>query len=152
MSPALEIKIGVGLSSVLFGASMAEVEKFFGVAEETELIEDIEGCPTTVWYYCENGFTLFFEEGNKQLFNCVDIENVESKLWGQRIFDMKEKQIIELFKSKGIVRFETEQHDWGEKRLSFDDLNIDFYFERNKLISINYGKLIQDSQILILPN
>ncbi len=152
MSASLEIKIGVGLSKLLFGASMADAEKVFGIAEETELIDDIEECPTTVWYYCENGFTLFFEEQNKKLFNCVDIDNPESKLWGQKIFDLKEKQIIELFKSKGIIRYETEEHDWGEKRLSFDDVNIDFYFEKNKLISINYGKLIQDSQILILPN
>ncbi len=148
----MEIKIGIGLSRLVFGASMKEAENVFGSANETELIDDIEDCKTTVWYYSENGFTLFFEEENNHFLNCVDVENTESMLWGHRIFELKEKQIIELFKSKGIVKYETEVHDWGEKRLSFDDLNIDFYFNKNQLISINYGKLIQDSQILILPN
>lgn len=152
MSTSLEIKIGIGLSNLLFGATMDDAEKIFGRAEETELIDDNEDCPTTVWYYNKDRFTLFFEDQHKNVFNCVDIDNPESKLWGQKIFDLKEKEIIELFKSKGIVSYETEQHDWGEKRLSFDDVNIDFYFEKNKLTSVNYGKIIQDSQILILPN
>jgi hypothetical protein len=152
MNEALEIKIGIGLSRLVFGASMKEAENVFGSANETELIDDIEDCKTTVWYYSENGFTLFFEEESNHFLNCVDVENTESMLWGHRIFELKEKQIIELFKSKGILKYETEIHDWGEKRLSFDDLNIDFYFDKNQLISINYGKLIQDSQILILPN
>lgn len=152
MSTSLEIKIGIGLSNLIFGASMEDAEKIFGVAEETELIDDDNQCQTIVWYYNKEGFTLFFEEQYKKTFNCVDIDNPECKLWGKKIFDLKEKQIIELFKSKGIIRYETEQHEWGEKRLSFDDVNIDFYFEKNILTSINYGKLIQDSQILILPN
>lgn len=152
MNASLEIKIGIGLSNLMFGASMVDAEKVFGTAEETELVDDIEDCSTTVWYYSKKGFTLFFEDQERLLFNCVDIDNPEAKLWGQKIFDLKEKQIIELFKSKGIVRYETEQHEWGEKRLSFDDLNIDFYFEKSQLISINYGKLIQESRILILPN
>lgn len=57
-----------------------------------------------------------------------------------RFLDLKEKQIVELFKSKGLLHYETKQHDWGEKRLSFDEVDIDFYFEKNKLISLNYCK------------
>ncbi len=72
-------------------------------------------------------------------------------LWGHKIFELNEKQIIDLFKSKGISDFETELHEWGEKRLSFDEANIDFYFEKSKLCSINYGKSEMDLP-LILPN
>ncbi|MCE3278396.1 MAG: hypothetical protein K0S44_587 [Bacteroidetes bacterium] len=59
---------------------------------------------------------------------------------------------IDLFKSQNYTLYETEVHEWGEKRLSFDDANIDFYFERDKLTSINYGKPLNDQPILILPN
>jgi hypothetical protein len=86
------------------------------------------------------------------MFCCVEIDNADTVLWGQKIFDQKEKQIIELFKAKGITKFDSEQHEWGEKRISFDEANIDFYFEKNKLVSINYGKSIMDQTILILPN
>ena len=152
MKTELEIKPGTGLSSLLFGATMADAEKAFGKAEEIEVLDDIEDCEATVWHYWDCGFTLFFDQHNNQLFNCVEIDNMDAELWGKKIFDLNEKQIIELFKSKGIIKYETELHDWGEKRLSFDDANIDFYFEKNKLSSINYGKPTHDSPILILPN
>ncbi len=148
----LEIKPGAGLSPLLFGATMNDAEKFFGKTQEAQLIDDIEEFPTTVWHYWTMGFTLFFDEQNSRLFYSVEIDNFDTVLWNQKIFDFKEKQIIELFKSKGITLYETERQDWGENRLSFDQANIDFYFEKNKLISINYGRLTNNSPILILPN
>jgi hypothetical protein len=116
------------------------------------VLDDLEDCSSTVWHYWDHGFSLFFDENNRKLFGCVEIDNENTLLWGQKIFTLTEKQIIELFKSKNYKLFETEVHDWGEKRLSFDDANIDFYFEKNKLSSINYGKPLNDSHILILPN
>jgi hypothetical protein len=152
MHTQLEIKPGIGLSSLLFGATMAEAEKTFGQPEDAQLIDDIEEFQTTVWHYWESGFTLFFDEQNKQLFNCAEIDGTTAQLWGKKIFELKEKQIIELFNENGITLYESEQHDWGEKRLSFDEANIDFYFEKNKLVSINYCKPLLASQVLILKN
>ncbi|OFY97570.1 MAG: hypothetical protein A3K10_00100 [Bacteroidetes bacterium RIFCSPLOWO2_12_FULL_31_6] len=151
MSFIFEIKPVLGLSDLLFGASMSDAEKVFGKAEESEFLDDIEECQSTVWHYWEQGFSLFFDEKSKQIFCCVEIDNKDVILWGQKIFDLSEKQIIDLFKSKGISDFETELHEWGEKRLSFDETNIDFYFEKSKLSSINYGKSEIDLP-LILPN
>lgn len=148
----LEIKPGIGITSLLFGSTMSDAEKAFGQPEDNQLIDDIEECKTTVWHYWQNGFTLFFDEQNNQEFNCAEIDNHEALLWGHKIFESREKQIIELFKSKGIIHFETEQQDWGEKRVSFDEANIDFYFEKNKLISINYCKPTPAPQVLILKN
>ena len=150
MSLSFEIKPLVGLSELAFGAPMSVAETAMGKAEETELLDEIEEFRSTVWHYWENGFSLFFDD-NSRLFCCVEIDNDEVVLWGKKIFDLTEKQIIDLFKSKGIGAFETEQHEWGEKRLSFDEVNIDFYFEKNKLSSINYGKSEIDLP-LILPN
>lgn len=152
MYEKLEIKPGIGLSSLLFGATMAQAELVFGKPEEIQLIDDIEEFKTTVWHYWEEGFTLFFDEQNKQLFHCVEIDNPETILWDKKLFELKEKQIIALFKANNIELYEIEQHDWGEKRLSFDQAHIDFYFERNKLVSINFCKPIIDSELLILKN
>ena len=152
MHSKLEIKPGIGLSALLFGASMNESEALFGKPEEIQLIDDIEEFKTTVWHYWENGFTLFFDEQNNQLFHCVEIDNSETILFGKIVFELKEKQIIELFKENKITEYESEQHEWGEKRLSFNQANIDFYFERNKLVSINFCKPIIDSKLLKLKN
>jgi hypothetical protein len=131
---------------------MSEIEKILGKPEETEVLDDLDDCQSIVWHYWEQGFSLFFDENNNQLFGCVEIDNEETLLWGKKVFSMSEKEIIELFKSKSYSLYETEVHEWGEKRLSFDAANIDFYFEKNKLTSINYGKSLIDPHLLILPN
>ena len=148
----MEIIPGIGFSKLLFGASMADAVDAFGHPEETGLLDELEDSKSVVWHYWENGFTLFFEAQHQQIFNCVEIDNTGALLWGHRVFESNEKQIIELFKKKGILKYEKELHEWGEKRLSFDEAHIDFYFEKNKLNSINYCKPLHDSPILILPN
>lgn len=131
---------------------MSEIEKVLGQPEETEILDDLDDCESTVWHFWDHGFSLFFDENNNKLFGCVEIDNENTLLWGKKIFLMNENDIIELFRSKNYTDYETEVHEWGEKRLSFDAANIDFYFEKNKLSSINYGKQLIDPQILILPN
>ena len=70
----------------------------------------------------------------------------------KRFFQCQRIRSSSCSKKKGVTNFETEVHEWGEKRLSFDELNIDFYFEKNSLSSINYGKPENESTFLILPN
>ncbi len=147
-----EIKPSEGLSSLSFGASMELAKTVFGEPEEVEVLDDIEDALSTVWHYWNSGFSLFFDDLGTKQFCCVEIDNPDALLFGKRIFELNEQEIISLFKQNKYSQFETEVHEWGEKRLSFDDANIDFYFEKNQLTSINYGKPILSSQILILPN
>ena len=152
MPKNLEIKPCIGLSDVVFGCGMKDVEAQLGKPEESELLDDVEESKSTVWHYWKYGFSVFFDEQNHQLFCCIEIDNEDAVLWGEKIFTMNETQIINLFKSKNITQYETELHEWGEKRLSFDDANIDFYFEKDELSSINYGKPLTNLETLILPN
>src|SRR4051812_2082299 len=103
MISILEIKPCIGLSNLMFGASMTDISKIVGPAEETELLDDLDDCQSTVWHYWEHGFSLFFDERNHRLFGCVEIDNSEAVLWEKKIFTLNEKQIIDLFKSKNIT-------------------------------------------------
>lgn len=152
MSLLLEIKPLVGFSELMFGGEMTDAERIWGTPEDTQLMDDLEDYRATVWHYWADGFTLFFDEQNGKLFSCVETTNSQTLLWGQNIFAFTEKQIIDLFKTKNINAFETEQHEWGEKRLSFDEASIDFYFERNRLVSVNACKPLADLTTLILKN
>lgn len=152
MNITLDIKPCVGLSNLLFGASVAETEASFGKPEDIEIMDDIDSAKSTVWHYWENGFSIFFDDGNKKDFCCVEVDNKKSTMWGIEIFKLTEKEIISLLKEKSFKQLDSEVHEWGEKRISFDDANIDFYFKKNILQSINYGKPPISSKILILPN
>lgn len=151
--PALEIKPCIGLSSLPFGSSANDALACFGQADEKGLLdEEDEDCQATVWHYWDRGFTLFFDLHDAGVFSCAEIDHPEAILWGQKIFTLTEKEIIALFKAQGYTQFETEQHEWGERRLSFDDCNIDFYFEKNKLASVNFGQHTINPDMIILPN
>jgi len=152
MINTIEIKPCIGIGNLLFKGSIADAELVFGKPEDIQLLDEIEENKSTVLHYWRFGFSLFFDEQNNQIFCCAEVDNEQAQLWGKQIFNLNEKQIIELLKSKGYAEYESEMHEWGEKRISFEKANIDFYFEKNKLISINYGQSVENSSILILPN
>jgi len=152
MEPEIKIRPKEGLGNLLFGASMKDAEKILGAAEEVEELEGEDNCPTTVWHYWQQGVSIFFDKNNNNIFTCAEVGNEEAVLWGRPVFELEEKEIVELFKSRNFRQIETEVHEWGEKRVSFDDALIDFYFENNKLISINYGGYSEDHKIVIFPN
>ena len=147
-----EIKPKEGLGGLKFGATMAEAEKCFGAAEEVEHLEGEGNYKAIVWHYWDRGFSLFFDETGKQVFTCVEIDNEEAMLWGVHIFNMSEEEIVSLFKSKGFKEVDSEVHEWGEKRVSFDDALVDLYFEAGNLVSINYGVFEDDNTIVFFPN
>lgn len=148
----LEIKPKIGLGKLRFGATMAEAEKYFGTPEEVEKVEGEGDYKTTVWHFWDKGFSLFFDEHQKNTFTCVEIDNEDATLWGKNVFSMTEQELVELLKSKGYSEIDTEEHEWGEKRVSFDDALVDLYFEDGEPVSINYGVFPDDNKILILPN
>ncbi|MDZ7775094.1 MAG: hypothetical protein U5L09_05500 [Bacteroidales bacterium] len=42
-------------------------------------------------------------------------------------------------KQNGFEELDTEMLTWGGQRLSFEDANMDFYFEDDKLTAVNWG-------------
>lgn len=152
MTEEIEIKPKVGLGNLHFGASMKDVEKYFGKAEEIEILEEEDGHNTSIWHYWQKGYSLFFNAEHNNIFSCVEIDNVDSRLWGEKVFELSENELKALFKKHGHTDIETEDQEWGERRISFDSLLVDCYFENNKLISINYGVYIDNNRVLILPN
>jgi hypothetical protein len=151
--PILEIKPRSGINNLAFGTSTQEAEGQFGKPDETEQMEGVADTFSLVWHFWEKGFSLFFDiqQGNK--FSCVEIDHPESLLWGKKIFRLSETELKDFFTLKGFKLIDVEDHEWGERRISFDDALIDFYFEKGKMISINYGiSLGGEERMLILPN
>lgn len=151
-SGILEIKPRQGLSGLPFGATMTEAEKYFGKPESIENIDDIEEYKSTVWHYWDKGFSLFFDDRQQKTFSCVELDEQKSLLWNKPVFAMDEVEIIKLFKSKGFKEIDMEDHEWGEKRISFDDAIVDLYFEKESLISVNYCIPHNAKNVLMFPN
>lgn len=151
---SLILKPKTGLSDLRFGASINEALSCFGNPEETEEMDNAGEYPSTVFHYWQKGFSLFFDHSHKKTFSCAEIDNKRTILWEIPVFSLNEQQLKELFRSKGFTSSDSEKHEWGELRVSFDEALIDFYFEKGKMSSINFSAPPPGAadQVLILPN
>ena len=115
-----------------------EVVALIGNPSEVESIDNAEGESTTVLRYDEK-LTLFFEGENPTLA-CIDIYDEEALLFDQEIFDLNEKELVQLMVANKYFEQDVENEDWGERRVTFGEGNIDFFFEDDEMVSIIIGK------------
>jgi len=140
----LEIVPKVGFGQIKFGDISEKVIEVLGQPEDIENIEDADGFNTVVLYYWEEGITVFFEGKEKSVVSCMETENPDSVLFGKTIFDMTEKDIIALMAEKGYEVEEIENETSGERRVSYDDAMIDFFFADGDLVAVNWGVMVNE--------
>lgn len=140
----MEIKPKEGLGELEFGDSSEKLTSILGEAEEMENIEDEDEFNTVILNYWEKGISAFFEGVEKSVLSCFEVDDPDATLYGKKIFEMKKDEIISLMKEKGFKELETEMEENGEKRVSFEDGMIDFFFEDGELVAVNWGVLVND--------
>ncbi len=134
----LDIQIKKGLGNILFGMPVEEVVALLGEPTQVESLDNAADETTTVLHYEDDGLSLFFEGDNPTL-QCIDLSNTDATLFGAEIFDMTEAEIVQLMISHNYVEQDIENEDWGERRITFNEGNIDFYLDQNDLLSIIWG-------------
>jgi hypothetical protein len=135
----LTINIKQGLGDIRFMMPVEEVVALIGNADEVENIDNAADEPTTVLRYNDHGITLFFE-GENPVLACIDISNEDCTLFGEHVFDMTERQLVELMVKNKYLEQDVDEEDWGERRVSFPEGNIDFFFDEDELVSIIIGQ------------
>lgn len=142
-----------GLNNLHFGAISTEAIKLFGEPDEQEELHDeILNDHSLVYHYWDLGFSLFFNVHANFVFTCAEVDNKEAILYGKKIFSLTEKEIIELFKLNGHKLSDSEQHEWGERRISFDTAMVDLYFVKGKLESVNFAISEETQNFVYFPN
>lgn len=136
MEMNIEIKQGIG--DIRFKMPVEEVMRLMGVADEVENIENAADEPTTVLHYNDLGMTLFFEGENPAL-ECIDVCNEECTLFGSNVFDLDERALVQLMVTHHYEEQDVDEEDWGERRVSFPQASVDFYFDEDELVSIILG-------------
>ena len=132
------IEPGEGLDVLLFGMSANEITDILGKPEETDKDED-EDFPSEMWMYPEKELTLFFEGSEDQVLICIETNHPDATLFGKKIFGMKETELMDLMAKNDCGEADIEEEAWGEKRISYDELMLDFYFENGQLNTVNWS-------------
>lgn len=134
----MEIKIRQGLGELKFNMPVEEAVALLGTANEVENIDNAADETTTVLRYTDMGLTLFFEGENPTLA-CIDVANEDCTLLGEDVFDLDERQLVQLMVKNNYTEQDVDEEDWGERRVSFHEGNIDFYYDEGELVSIILG-------------
>ena len=133
------INIKEGLDEVQFGMPVEEVVALLGNADEVECVDNAADETTTILHYEEGALTLFFEGENPTL-ECIDLSIEDATLFGENVFDMSEKEIVQLMVKNNYFEQDADEEAWGERRISFGEGNIDFFFEDDELLAVVYGR------------
>ena len=136
MEYSIEIKKGLG--SVLFGMPVEEVVALLGEAEEVECVDNAADETTTILHYEDGALTLFFEGENPTL-ECIDLSVDNATLFGNNVFDMNGKEIVQLMVKNNYFEQDADEEAWGERRISFGEGNIDYFFEDDELLAVVFG-------------
>jgi hypothetical protein len=139
-----EIRPKDGFGELKFGETSDHVIELLGEPEEMETIQDDDDFNTIILNYWEVGISAFFEGVDKSVLSCFETDIEDSTLYGKKVFKMSEVQVIELMKEKGFEVAETEEDSDGERRISYDDALIDFFFHEEALIAVNWGVLVNE--------
>jgi hypothetical protein len=139
-----EIKPKEGFGELQFGETSEHVITLLGEPEEIETIQDDDDFNTTILNYWKTGLSAFFEGVDKSVLSCLETDIEESTLFGKKVFEMNELQVIDLMKEHGYEVAETEEEDDGERRISYDDALIDFFFHEGHMIAVNWGVLVNE--------
>jgi hypothetical protein len=116
-----------------------------GEPQEVENLDMDDENTTLITHYIEKDLALFFvNPQQKPLLECIESSNRDTVLFGKKLFLMNEIEIIEMMKQHGYENAEIENEIWGEKRLTFEDAMIDFYFDDKQLSVISWGVMVDE--------
>lgn len=135
-----------GMPGLNFGDTVQQVEFVLGPPEETDELEDDfdpEG-KTLVYHYWDQFITLFFRGKDKPFLISIESDHLDTSIFDQKVFKMNENQITDLFAENKYTEVDTEEEEWGEKRVSVEELAIDFYFEEGVLATVNWSAELDD--------
>ncbi len=142
---SLEIRLKKGLGEIDFGSTPESVVAILGEPQEVENLEMDDDNATVITHYLEKDLALFFINSRKPCLECIESSNRDTTLFGKNVFLMNEGEIISLMIENGYDNYEVEDEVWGEKRLTFEDAMIDFYFDDKQLSVISWGVLIAEN-------
>ena len=147
-----EIHLNKGYSGFPFGASSESAVLHFGPPEETQELNDELLDNAVVYHYWSKGFSLFFDPQRNMVFTSVETDNADTRLFNVHLFQLREKELVALLQQNGFKMTDSETHEWGEKRVSFDGAGLDCYFENHRLISVNFSRTETPLPLPYSPN
>ncbi len=132
----------MGFGKLQFGMTLEQITLELGEADELEQLEEPD-FESLVLNYHLGQFSLFFEGMGMSNLAYVETQNKEAMLFDAEVFKLNKKEITTLMAKNGFTKTDSEKEE-GEERLTFEEAMLDFFFEKEKLIAVSWGVLLND--------
>jgi len=129
-----------GLKNLSFGLTIDMITQELGEADELEQLEEPD-FESVVLNYHSGQFSLFFEGLGIPHLAYIQTQNKDAILYGAEVFKLSKKEIVALMAKNGFTKTDSDKEE-GEERLTFEEAMVDFFFEKEKLIAISWGVLL----------
>ncbi|NQU34107.1 MAG: hypothetical protein HQ521_12810 [Bacteroidetes bacterium] len=149
MLSSYKIIPNTGFGTFEFGIDMDTFVEKFGEPEEVDTIDEDEELNTMILHYWNKGFSLFFVGLSNPILAGVETDHPDTELYGQKIMGKTEEEIISLMAENGQIDSEEgieenvgDSHN--DRRLSYDESMMDFFFRDEQLVYMNFGVFVDD--------
>lgn len=133
-----------GYGDLNFGQTVEELTSVLGEAEEIDHLDTDDQMNTIILHFWEEGLSVFFEGVSKTVISCFETDNPEATLFDKKVFELKKDEVIDLMKENGYNELEVEEEE-GEIRVTFEDGLIDFFYDDELLLAVNWGVIIDEN-------
>jgi hypothetical protein len=144
----LELKPGIGIGSLVFGASRKDVERLLGKPSSEEVFESCEKGDIR-WFYSPLQLNIYFFIDYSHRMCTLETTHIESQLWGTPIIGLPESKLLCLFTTHNCRIPEVDLEGNEEKLYRFDELECNVYVENGVVTSIQMGVLFDNSGNLV---
>ena len=153
-----EIKVGIGLGNVRFGSSKAAIKKIIGEPNEIDHVDvpiDEEEIAIEQWHYDELELSLSFNDFDNELLDTFAVSSPEYTLNGKQLIGKSLIEINHILDELNLgecIKEDLSDDDENTHVYSFQDANMNFWFEDDELSEIQWGPDENFEQPLIFAN
>ncbi|MCK9292076.1 MAG: hypothetical protein WCR58_06200 [Bacteroidales bacterium] len=137
-----------GCGDLHFGQSIEDITALLGEAEEIDHLDTDDDMTTVVLHFWEQYISIFFEGVERTVLACFETDHPDTLLFGKKVFELSREETIALMQSNGYHELETEEEE-GEIRISFEDGLIDFFYDGDTLLAVNWGVYVDEAGNII---
>ncbi len=139
----------IGYGDIKFGIPMNVFVDKYGEPEEIDSIGEDEEFATTVLHYWENNLSIFFVGVSNPVLAGIETDYPDSMLYGEKIMGKSKEDITSLMKKNGLASYDEGDDEFTSEneivRVSYDESMMDFFFQDNQLIFMNFGVMVDDN-------
>lgn len=157
MKDLSNIQIGIGIGPVKFGMTMEEVAQLIGHPDAVERFSYLEEEDVLAeeWTYSNPDLRLTFNEEEEWRLCRISTYSKEIELCGQSLIGMDRAAFIQSFQESILGEMKMEDLSSVEipnyQLIYFDKSRVDFWFENDVLMDIEWGPLWQDENTIVWP-